>query len=270
MSFVIFLLFSVIWCVSIALACPPLFGWGVYGYLPRQSFCFCEWTSSVSYTFFMVFTCFGIPFVSMSICYIRILKEVRASRRRIGHFDGIAMSANGRVKVTAIGSDLRNSQKVLDPPTSTSVHAETMHIKISIASTGKSSYSDPGNKLGVTGQADLASSGSVLTFKQKQAQKRMREELRLVASLLVVVIIFIVAWLPFCVTMFWSVFGGSNPPPRTLDMFTLLLGYTNSCCNPIVYGIMNKRFNNAFKKLFKCQCARVSQIVPTDISSHYH
>ncbi|XP_064598761.1 D(2) dopamine receptor-like [Liolophura sinensis] len=217
----------------------------------------------------MVFTCFGIPFASMTVCYILILKEVRDSRRRIGHFDDSPISISGRAKEIAPANDVGNSGKVLNSPTSTLVHPETMHIKISISSAGKSPLGDPKNRLRVTAQADLSGTTRVSTYKQKQAQKRMREQIRLTASLLVVVLIFIVAWLPFCVTMFWSVFGGSNPPPRTLDMFTLLLGYANSCCNPIVYGLINKRFNDAFRKLFKCQYTRMSQIVPTDFATHF-
>ena len=32
-------------------------------------------------------------------------------------------------------------------------------------------------------------------------------------------------------------------------MFTLSLGYANSCCNPIIYGLVNKRFASGFKDL---------------------
>ena len=38
--------------------------------------------------------------------------------------------------------------------------------------------------------------------------------------------------------------------PRPLDMATLLLGCANSMCNPIIYGVMNKRFRKGFHRLF--------------------
>ena len=86
---------------------------------------------------------------------------------------------------------------------------------------------------------------------QKKRDKARQDELRLTASFLVVIFVFVISWLPFCVTMFWSVFSDS-PVPRLPDMITLLLGCLNSCCNPIIYGVMNSKFSQGFKKLY-CQ-----------------
>ncbi|KAK2163621.1 hypothetical protein LSH36_76g02002 [Paralvinella palmiformis] len=72
-----------IWLTAAILAMPPLLGWGRYAYIPTQSICFCEWKTSVSYTFFMVGVCFGGPCSVMAFCYVKILQEVRASKRRL-------------------------------------------------------------------------------------------------------------------------------------------------------------------------------------------
>lgn len=72
-----------VWCLSAMLATPPLVGWAEYDYLPRQSFCFCKWTTSVSYSFFMVIVCFGGPFGMMILCYVPIFKSFKKVRQRL-------------------------------------------------------------------------------------------------------------------------------------------------------------------------------------------
>ncbi|WAR15244.1 ACM3-like protein [Mya arenaria] len=78
---------------------------------------------------------------------------------------------------------------------------------------------------------------------------RRREELRLALSLTVVVVVFVICWLPYCISMILSIFASGNIP-REFHMFTLLIGYANGGCNPIIYGVMNKRFKIGFKRLF--------------------
>ena len=83
----------------------------------------------------------------------------------------------------------------------------------------------------------------------KSAKLKRREEHRLAMSLIVVVIVFVICWLPFCISMLIMILA-KTPVPREFHMFTLLLGYANSCCNPIIYGLMNKRFASGFKDLY--------------------
>ncbi|KAK6177128.1 hypothetical protein SNE40_015294 [Patella caerulea] len=82
-----------------------------------------------------------------------------------------------------------------------------------------------------------------------QIEKRRLEELRLTTTLLVMILVFVLSWLPFCVAMFMSVFA-KEYLPRWFDMFTLLLGYANSCYNPFIYGIMNSRVKQGYKTQF--------------------
>nr|XP_006812026.1 PREDICTED: somatostatin receptor type 3-like [Saccoglossus kowalevskii] len=181
------------------LASPPLAGWSVYSYLPGQSFCFCSWKSSESYTFFMVGVCFGGPCSVMAFCYVQIMREVRRSRRRISSEDP-SSDDDIQLKVSTIAGAVYSH-------------------KISIA-------------------------------QRKRRQRRHEEDVKLTFSFLVVITLFVISWMPFCATMFWSIYS-STPVPRPIDMATLLLGYFNSCCNPIVYGLMNKRYRWGYKRLFK-------------------
>ena len=87
LSNLFFFFFSVVWVVSLMLAAPPLGGWGEYRFLENQSFCFCNWKLSQSYTFFMIGICFCVPCLVMSFCYVRIIKSVRKSNRRLMSLD---------------------------------------------------------------------------------------------------------------------------------------------------------------------------------------
>ncbi|XP_052259050.1 alpha-1A adrenergic receptor-like [Dreissena polymorpha] len=68
---------------SILLSLPPLIGWSEYVYTPSHSFCFADWQNHMSYAFFMIGCCFGIPFTVMSVCNVFILRTVSASRLRV-------------------------------------------------------------------------------------------------------------------------------------------------------------------------------------------
>lgn len=79
-------------------------------------------------------------------------------------------------------------------------------------------------------------------------------EQRLAMSLMVVVVIFVICWLPYCISMIIFV-SNVQSIPREFHMFTITLGYANSCCNPLIYGLMNTQFAKGFKDLY-CYCRR--------------
>jgi hypothetical protein len=73
-----FFYLSAVWLFSAVLSSPPLLGWWCkYDYIPSQQFCFADWPSSVSYTFFMIAACFGGPLTMMTACNVQILQTFR-------------------------------------------------------------------------------------------------------------------------------------------------------------------------------------------------
>ncbi|XP_072038558.1 melatonin receptor type 1B-B-like [Amphiura filiformis] len=72
-----------IWSAGILILLPTLFGWGSHYYDPVLMFCIPSSTSSVSYTFFMVFTGWGIPLVVIVFSFTRIILTVRASSKNL-------------------------------------------------------------------------------------------------------------------------------------------------------------------------------------------
>ncbi|WAR15250.1 OAR-like protein [Mya arenaria] len=388
--------------LSILLSAPPLIGWSEYVYTPTHSLCFADWVNHMSYAFFMIGCCFGIPFSVMTVCNICIVRTVRNSRlrvrtnsrnlnslemkdsclRRTRHstirkdvstthenekvagFDsssltisGIqSMNSNGKmyesiekdisiiemddetaeseadnkyheletfhntindknknmtqesnetkkddivVQVTEKSFDTlkesdfgciktiqdqtftgstfltkpsgpennsamdssstsnTNSQydqntgplvkdySLLDPCLKSS--AEQWHQNLRRRSTASKPTSTMSIKTKLS--SSVAINPSRLVSMRKTPPLRRREELRLALSLTVVVVVFVICWLPYCISMILSIFA-SGKVPREFHMFTLLIGYANSGCNPIIYGVMNKRFKVGFKRLF--------------------
>ena len=108
-----------------------------------------------------------------------------------------------------------------------------------------------------------------------QNRKRFRmtpEEVKLTNTLLIVVVCFMVCWAPFAITMFIDIYY-SQPLPRVIDISTLLLGYANSMCNPVVYGIRNRAFRKEVNHLYagfysSCfTCRKVPCIYSFQVSS---
>ena len=78
----------------------------------------------------------------------------------------------------------------------------------------------------------------------EQNRKRLRmtqEEVKMTNTLMIIVACFMACWAPFAITMFFDVYY-PHPLPRIVDISTLLLGYANSMCNPVVYGIRTQAF----------------------------
>ena len=95
-------------------------------------------------------------------------------------------------------------------------------------------------------------------------RKRFRmtpQEVKITNTLMIVVACFMICWAPFAMTMFFDVYY-PDPLPREIDIGTLLLGYANSMCNPLVYGIRNQAFRKELSSLFAaCYTYRICSIV---------
>lgn len=85
------------------------------------------------------------------------------------------------------------------------------------------------------------------TKKEKQ-KLRLKTELKAVKTVLIIIGLFFVLYLPFfCDLSINSYNPGSTPIWLNKICFCLL--YINSCCNWVVYGVRNKKFRRAFMKL---------------------
>ena len=99
-------------------------------------------------------------------------------------------------------------------------------------------------------KSPLTRFNSHLSVKSKSQKPRLTpEEEKMTNTFLLVLTLFIICWAPFAITMFFDVYY-PRPLPRPIDTISLLLGYLNSMCNPVLYGMLNPAFKHAFVNLY--------------------
>ena len=83
--------------------------------------------------------------------------------------------------------------------------------------------------------------------KQTKIANKMSRHKGLV-TLITVTLVYFICWSPFCILLFIEIGTGEKVrgPYGTLAMF---VGFTNSCCNPIIYSIKYRRFRSAVIRL---------------------
>uniref|UniRef100_A0A8C3D8Y9 Galanin receptor type 1 n=1 Tax=Corvus moneduloides TaxID=1196302 RepID=A0A8C3D8Y9_CORMO len=81
-------------------------------------------------------------------------------------------------------------------------------------------------------------------------------------TVLVVVVVFGISWLPHHVIHLWAEFG-VFPLTQASFLFRVTahcLAYSNSSVNPIIYAFLSENFRKAYKQVFKCQIGNESPL----------
>lgn len=72
--------------------------------------------------------------------------------------------------------------------------------------------------------------------------------------LVIVVVLFLVSWLPFHIMTLYQNFKPQSQREILffqVFMFSLWLMFSNSCCNPIVYAVCNRNYRREFGRLLR-------------------
>ena len=87
--------------------------------------------------------------------------------------------------------------------------------------------------------------------------KRKRSERKVTRMVSIVVAVFVFCWLPFYVFNVTSVTGSISTTPALRSTFAcvVVLGYANSCANPILYAFLSENFKKSFKNVLCLQRA---------------
>ena len=92
-------------------------------------------------------------------------------------------------------------------------------------------------------------------IRHSNTEKSLAAKKRVIRMLFVVVVEFFVCWAPVYVMNTWAMLDEENArrlvSPTCMN-FIHLLSYVSSCCNPITYCFMNKKFRHAFLAAFHC------------------
>ncbi|ETE62283.1 hypothetical protein L345_11961, partial [Ophiophagus hannah] len=74
-------------------------------------------------------------------------------------------------------------------------------------------------------------------------------------TVLLVVAVFLISWLPHHIITMWAEFGQFplNNISFTFRIISHCLAYGNSCINPIIYAFLSENFRNACRQVFTCK-----------------
>lgn len=82
-------------------------------------------------------------------------------------------------------------------------------------------------------------------------EKSMKQKKSIIRMLIVIVLIFLVCWLPFFavhIYRFYHYVAFKNF--RLVNLVVQVIGFTNSAVNPIIYGFMNQKFKQTFRHMY--------------------
>ncbi|XP_006001469.1 galanin receptor type 1 [Latimeria chalumnae] len=91
--------------------------------------------------------------------------------------------------------------------------------------------------------------------KKSEASKKKTAQ-----TVLVVIVVFCISWLPHHIVHLWAEFG-YFPLTQTSFIFRVAahcLAYSNSSVNPIIYAFLSENFRKAYKQVFKCRFGKSS------------
>lgn len=105
-------------------------------------------------------------------------------------------------------------------------------------------------------QLSTSNSGSrVNRIRSSSSAANLIAKKRVIRMLIVIVVLFFLCWMPIFSANAWRAYDTPSAERHlsgTPISFILLLSYTSSCVNPIIYCFMNKRFRLGFMATFPC------------------
>ncbi|XP_053707044.1 somatostatin receptor type 5 [Synchiropus splendidus] len=85
--------------------------------------------------------------------------------------------------------------------------------------------------------------------------KHRKSERKVTRMVVIVVAVFVLCWLPFYALNIVNLLVSLPSDYQGLCYFVVVLGYANSCANPIVYGFLSDNFKRGFRKAL-CRATR--------------
>ena len=243
-----------VWFLSMSLASPPLFGWAEYRFIPGKSYCFVYWPSNVYFMYFMITVCFFGPLSIMAFSYYNILNFTR----------------NLKMKVDVSRDNLTPPplHQQQEPEKTDKAQEKTAPIVIELdgdeikgAQIEMRNCDNP-RIVKVCSEADRVKTVEIKSQLSPNVKWKLSpEEEKMTNTFLLVLALFIICWAPFAMTMFFDVYY-PRPLPRVINIMSLLLGYLNSMCNPVLYGMRNSAFKQGFVNLY-------SRFIPEQFRHRY-
>ncbi|CAL1541932.1 unnamed protein product [Lymnaea stagnalis] len=208
-----------------------------------------------AYTILLDLTLLILPVVIMSVAYSRVVHalifDVRSSM-------DLGITSNGDGTNYVLPNYRTIELRLLNKDSCRSVSSFTStdtSFSCSGAITPPKTISRSGTiTTPPTGRKSLRSAKH--RIRHSNPQKIRENKLRVIRMLFAVVLEFFICWAPVYIMSTWMAFHNDSSlqilTPLTKTLFHLL-SYLSSCCNPITYCFMNKKFREAFLRVFQCR-----------------
>lgn len=79
--------------------------------------------------------------------------------------------------------------------------------------------------------------------------KRRKSERKVTRMVVIIVLVFVLCWLPFFTTNIVNLIHIIPENKTTVYFFLVILTYVNSCANPVLYGFLSDNFKQSFQKV---------------------
>uniref|UniRef100_A0A2A4JK45 G-protein coupled receptors family 1 profile domain-containing protein n=1 Tax=Heliothis virescens TaxID=7102 RepID=A0A2A4JK45_HELVI len=229
------------WASALAIFFPSNFGkWGRYELEPHTGFCTMlrDRNCHSPKTFFLIIAFVG-PYFVIALCYARIWWLARKTGKKPG-------SHNPRSTETRIIS--RPTHLPLSHTASdTSMEGRTL-ISIDPSSPGSSSPDDVRTpSSGEDQRFNYFKAPFRLTRREVRRKAPTRRDRKLCALIAAIMISFCVSHLPLMIARL--VYKDYKSEPIT-NVAAHLLGYSETCINPIIYVLMSNEYRKAYRSLF--------------------
>lgn len=266
---------ALVWLASALISVPPVIGWNkrsgqsLYNDVTQQ----CELTDEKGFVIFSASGSFFIPFVIMTVVYVKIFIAIRRRlRARSQATTTIPMtrcpprSSSRTATTTPLMRDpiTRGRQ---DPTRNHGLYLEVYRQKV-ISTSGtyegnldkeaendadkaEEGFQDDGESCRMVSPAAATSSIQLHQFMEEKQRISLSKERRAARTMTIIMAAFVLCWLPFFLMYLifpfcdWCV---ANTDRRLVNAL-VWLGYVNSAINPIIYTVFNVDFRTAFANL---------------------
>ena len=215
------ILITIAWTIAIMVPLPPLIFFGNESIFETGQ---CLISQNKIYTIYSCFTAFYLPLSVMCVVYFRLYRS--------------ASEIN------------RNTKRLCNPA----------HVTVDPQSTHSYEPSGRPQNQSTRSSEKLDSNLTVTSPTKKKTSNRLhyRNETKAARTLGVIMGAFCVCWVPFFVVSTLRPFMKVNFPQAVYSVL-LWLGYSNSCLNPIIYGLFNREFRTPYYFILCCKLKNINR-----------
>ena len=232
------------WSYALFTAILPLTGWSQYVFIKGIWLCVTDFKKSISFSYFIILSVYGIPLTIMSFIYYKIFKiafhHAKAIEQQV-----VTCDKNGDNEVKPTVNKWLNATVNANFEASES-HVETSYGAIADNSTNRRER----RKSRINGIGPDRNQTVDESRKKIRRLLRLKKEVRTGLILFVIVVIFVASWTPFAILNLWSMHTGKRTS-ITSEAIVSRLAYTNSAINPPLYCLMNKVIRQSVYKLWQ-------------------